>query len=331
MKKIIYFIFIITSKSVFSQGVVEDAYKNFFLEKGFAISDVAKVLNIKEYIETEVTFYDKKVIDTTVRTIHFNRKGLLDYNYVDFDDRKLLAFAEYKRKKPLRGCSYEFDIDSNAYLITRSVEYQYNNHGMKALELVDRYEYYYYPTSSVEKNTDSTVFLYDKDKIKAELTYRDQKLVYKILYEYNAGDRELKKEFYSDDKYDDIDTPVIEKIEYFKYDSNLTLIQKIEIPIHFASKDTVIIEDTIFVNYTYNKMGEGIKKTKISKKYGNSDVIVKYNNGLPVEVIGNERGNEWRITVFYNDKSLPYKIMQYSTNKGVEELESMKTFEYLFY
>lgn len=331
MKKIIYFIFIITSKSVFSQGVVEDAYKNFFLEKGFAISDVAKELNIKENIETVVTFYDKKVIDTTVKTLYFNRKGLLDYMHVDYEDRKFLSFAEYKRKKTLRECFYEFDIDSNAYLIYRSVEYQYNNYGMKALELADRYEYYYYPTSSVEKTTDSTVFFYYKDEIKAELTYRDQKLDYKILYEYNAGDRELKKEFYSEDKYDDIDTPVIEKIEYFKYDSNLTLIQKIEIPIHFVSKDTVIIEDTIFVNYTYNKMGEVIKKTEISKKYGNSEVIYKYKNGLPVEAIGIERGNEWRTTISYNDKSLPYKIMHYSTNKGIEELKSMVTFEYVFY
>jgi len=330
MKIIIYLMLIIISKTLSSQGVVEKAHKDF-LEKGFDISDVAKELNIKEYIETEVTFYDKKAIDTTVRTIHFNRKGLPDYSYLDYDDRKLFFFAEYKRKKSLRECSYEFDIDSNAYLIKRSVEYQYNNRGMKALELVNRYEYYYYPTSSVEKNTDSTVFLYDKDKIKAELSYTDQKLEYKILYEYNAGERELKKEFYSDDKYDDIDTPVIEKIEYFKYDSNLTLIQKIEIPIDFVSKDTVIIGDTIFVNYTYNKMGEVIKKTKISNKYSSSDVIVKYNNGLPVEVTGNERGNEWRTTISYNDKSLPYKIMYYSTNKGIEELESMITFEYLFY
>lgn len=312
-----------------SQGVVENAYKDF-LEKGFYISDVAKELNIKEYIVTEVTFDENKVLDTSsVITHHFNKKGLQDYHYYnDYkDNENAVAFAEYKRKKRLRECFYSWDIDSNAYLITKSVEYRYNNNGMKSLELVERY----YPDRVVEKTTDSTIFLYDKDNIKAELTYRDQKLVYKTLYEYTAGDRKLKKEFYYDEEVDDIDSPVINRIEYYQYDSNSTLIQKIEIPIRFVSKDTVIFEDTIIVYYAYNKMGQGIKKTQISKKYSNFDVIVNYENELPVEVISNETGNESRNTVSYNNKSLPYKIMRYATNNGVEELRTIQTIEYVFY
>ena len=330
MKSIFYFSLILISKSILSQGVVENAHKDF-LEKGFIIADVAKELNIKEYIFTEVTFNKNNIFDTTsVKTFKFNRQGLLEY-YYNNDQKDNIGYAKYKRHKKLCECVYSFDIDSNAYLIDKSVEYRYNNNGMKSLELVGWYDYYYYPNSFIEKTTDSTIFLYEKDNIKAELTYRDQKLLYKTLYEYTDGDRKLKKEIYYDEEVDDIDSPVINRIEYYQYDSNLTLTQKLEIPIRFVSKDTVIIGDTIIVNYAYNKMGQAIKKTQISKKYSNFNVIVNYENELPVEVISNETGNESRNTVSYNNKSLPYRIMRYSTNKGVEELRTIQTIEYVFY